>query len=475
MNSKRIFYFPLLFVLLSFQMLAQDFNPDTIKLKEILNQLADKYNVPDYAFAIICKDKITFTADKNKENKGKNYLIGSCSKSYTAYAILKLAEEGKIDLDKPVKKYLPWFELKNKNYSEKVTVRNLLNHKSGIERQYGFFNLKTNDAAKYEQGLAKFIKNIDVNSAPGTAFLYSNTNYNLLGLVIQKVTGQSYSEYMKSILSSDIGLHNTFFCAADNNGHNLIQAYQYLVFNQPFKSKNYYYSDYIVSSGYISSNVLDISNYLKFLLNKTVTNTGDTILSDKNYAALTGINAKGYAMGWFHFKMDSIDVVCHSGLDENYAASYNMFPSLGIGYIILCNSNSFGFCGQVDQEMQSLISGKPNMHYPDNEKLLRWIPNILPIILLLVLIYNTRRWKKHGFQFGFVKKVLPSIRILLGLILSMAGLYLLTSMYQIFVSDMIRFGPDIAWGFILVAILGILSSFIRYFGTYSKLKVKSGI
>jgi CubicO group peptidase (beta-lactamase class C family) len=447
---------------------AQPSKIDTTALNLYIKKLIKKNHVPNTEIAVIKDDSIIYNFTTDKDNSKKNYLIGSCSKSFTALATLKLIEEGNIGLDNPIRQYLPWFEMKNKHYTDSVTVRHLLNHKSGFERQYGYFDPKTDDAATYEKKLAEYIKNIDVRYFPGTAFQYSNLNYVLLGLIIKSTTHQTYSDYMTKSVLPLIGMKNTYFTYRNNQEHNLIQPYQYLIWPLTVKSKNYYYSDNLVPCGYISSNINDLSNYLKFMLHKTVTSSGDTILSLQRYSELTGGNRFGYAMGWFHFVYDSINVVCHTGLNENFTSSLNLYPDLGIGSIAICNVNSFEFCSEIDNELRSQILGKQNPGFNSSEKLMRQSAFILPVVLLLGLFINLKRWKKYGFHFGFYPKILPIFRILIGIFLSVLGLIQISKMYQIFIPDMLRFGPDLGWGLILIAFFGVTSSIIRYFGTYAK-------
>ncbi|RPJ73446.1 MAG: class A beta-lactamase-related serine hydrolase, partial [Alphaproteobacteria bacterium] len=443
---------------------------DKERLTRSLEKLAREYKIPDYSMALVYKDSLYFTLNKNKDNAGKNYLIGSCSKSFTALAVMRLVNEGMIDLDKPVKQYLPWFQMKNPDYTSLVTVRHLLNHKSGFERQYGFFDVKTQKISDYEMSFAAHLKNIDVQSAPGSAFLYSNLNYVMLGLIVWHVSGQSYSDYLLLNFKSEIGLQNTFFKYLENRAHNLVESYLYSIFFRPSRSRDYFYSDFLIPAGYISSNITDISNYLRFMLNRTVTSTGDTILSAESYNLLTGKGHNGYAMGWFRFETDSVEIITHTGLDENFASSFALYPELGLGSAILCNINSLEFCSKVDQEIQNMILGKPTSASSVSfEKIMRWGTSLLPLLILAGLIYNLTRLRKYGACITFIREVMPNLRLLAGLILSLVLIFGITSAYQMFITNSIRFQPDIGWGIVMVAVFGLMSSIARYLGTSAKI------
>lgn len=114
------------------------------------------------------------------------FYIASVTKSFTALAVMQLVEAGKIDLDAPVQQYLPWFELADKEASAKITVRNLLNHASGISEKDG------NRFWASEQGLEEFVRDFDavqLTQPVGSTYQYSNINFGIAGLIVEKVSG----------------------------------------------------------------------------------------------------------------------------------------------------------------------------------------------------------------------------------------------------------------------------------------------
>jgi len=121
------------------------------------------------------------------------FYIGSLSKSFTALAVMQLVEAGKIDLDAPVQTYLPWFELADKDASARITVRNLLNHTSGISTKDG------NRFLASQQGLEETVRGLNIihlTQPVGTTYQYSGLNYTIAGLIVEQVSGQSYGDYV---------------------------------------------------------------------------------------------------------------------------------------------------------------------------------------------------------------------------------------------------------------------------------------
>jgi len=90
---------------------------------------------------------------------------------------------------------------------------------------------------------------------------------------------------------------------------------------------------------------------------------------------------------------------------------------------------------------------------------------IIPLLIGIGLIFNLNRWRKNGNQIGFTPRFLPNLRLVFGVILSIFLLVAVTKMYQMFITNSIRFQPDIGWGLVLIALLGVTSAFVHYFGT----------
>lgn len=135
------------------------------------------------------------------------FRIGSVTKQFTAASILLLAERGKLSVDDPLSKYLPEFDR-----SRKVTLRQLLNHTSGI-RNYtadGFFKRAAREDRTTDE-LVRFIGGLDplYQFEPGAAWSYSNSGYILLGAVIEKVSGQPFDQFLRSNILDPLGLRDT--------------------------------------------------------------------------------------------------------------------------------------------------------------------------------------------------------------------------------------------------------------------------
>jgi len=164
--------------------------------------------------------------EKNDKNgKNKPIHIASVSKVLTAAVILRMVDQEKIGLDDKVSEYLDGF------YYKDITVRMLLNHRSGL-RHYGYFierDVKWDRSKRItNQDILKLINSgeIHLESKPGTRFAYCNTNYSLLALIIEKVSGMRYHEAMSELLFKPLGMKNSFVFDYEKHHDTVSQTYK---------------------------------------------------------------------------------------------------------------------------------------------------------------------------------------------------------------------------------------------------------
>ncbi len=164
--------------------------------------------------------------EKNDKNgKNKPIHIASVSKVLTAAVILRMVDQEKIGLDDKVSEYLDGF------YYKDITVRMLLNHRSGL-RHYGYFierDVKWDRSKRItNQDILKLINSgkIHLESKPGTRFAYCNTNYSLLALIIEKVSGMRYHEAMNELLFKPLGMKNSFVFDYEKHHDTVSQTYK---------------------------------------------------------------------------------------------------------------------------------------------------------------------------------------------------------------------------------------------------------
>ena len=176
------------------------------------SQMKDLH-IPGMALGIVQGDQVAYVHGYGEAGPGKRlvtpqtpFMIGSVSKSFTALAVMQLVEAGKIDLDAPVQTYLPWFRVADAGASAQITVRHLLNQNSGLSRESGLEEETASDLSDeaIESGVRRLADD-ELSRAPGTTFEYSNVNFNILGLIVQTLSGQSYESYIQEHVFDPLG------------------------------------------------------------------------------------------------------------------------------------------------------------------------------------------------------------------------------------------------------------------------------
>ena len=184
----------------------------------IVGQL-DTLNIPGASWAIVDGDQIVHTQSYGSGVKGQAptaqtpFFIGSLTKSFTALAVMQLVEAGKVDLDAPVQRYLPWFAPAGEDTSmlaAPVNVRQLLNQTSGLSQIPGMQGLGNfNDDPGAAEALGRLQAREVLARTDGAVFEYSNSNYNLLGLIVEAASGETYSDYVQTHIFEPLDMQHS--------------------------------------------------------------------------------------------------------------------------------------------------------------------------------------------------------------------------------------------------------------------------
>ncbi len=205
--------------------------------------------------------------EKNSQNKPLH--IASVSKVLTATLIMRLVQEKKIDIDAKVSQYLPNF------YFDDITVRMLLNHRSGL-RHYGYFierDVKWDKSKRItNQDILDLLNSgkVHLETKPGTRFAYCNTNYVLLALIIEKVTGLNYHEAMKKNIFEPLGMNNTFVFDYEKHKDTVSQTYKSTKLRLAFDHLDLVYGDKNIYSTVRDLLKFDLATYSNKFLSKKI-------------------------------------------------------------------------------------------------------------------------------------------------------------------------------------------------------------
>jgi CubicO group peptidase (beta-lactamase class C family) len=161
------------------------------------------------------------------------FIMGSLAKSFTALAVMQLVEQGQVELDAPVQRYLPWFRVADDAASAQITVRHLLNQTSGLSTKTGRAfqgNPDLSDGA-LEQAV-RALRDYPLAQPVGMTYQYSTVNYAVLGLIVQTVSGQSFEDYVQEHIFVPLDMRSSYTSQSAAQAHGLASGCRYW-FGQP--------------------------------------------------------------------------------------------------------------------------------------------------------------------------------------------------------------------------------------------------
>jgi CubicO group peptidase (beta-lactamase class C family) len=298
-------------------------------------------NIPGLALGIIKGDSVVYLKGFGSTGHGKgkvtpetSFIIGSVSKSFTGLAVMQLVERGVIDLNDPIKKYITWFSIGGSEASGKIKILQLLNHTSGIPAIAGNDSGIENSNTIEER--IKVKNNTKLHHPVGSTYEYSSLNYDILGELIQVVSGQSYDEYINRNIFEPLEMTDSFASLGKTSKESLAVGYRPLFgFQIPVEIK---YSMSALPSGYIISTAKDMTHYLTAFINLGRYRNNCILSMDGIIKSQSSFGHKGYGAGWF----SSSYYKWHTGELANYNAYICTVPSEKLGIIMLSNTNDIG-------------------------------------------------------------------------------------------------------------------------------------
>ena len=337
MNTKKLKYITFVILIITqFQSASQEIKDTSWKEIDNLFSALDNANSPGVSIAISWNHEPVYIKsygmadieNKVKVTKETAFNLASLTKQFTAYATLLLAEQGKLSLEDPITKYLPELSF------DKVSIRQLMNQTSGIPSEriasYGSFPRGGKDQ------LLKLYGAQTLASQPGTRWVYNNNNYNLLSIIVERVSGKPLPLFLSDEVFSPLEMKQSYFPfgpgATKEN-----RAYGYMKRNNKFVNvdRNDVFLN-LVGAGGMYSSISDLIKWDKALYNKNYAakerQVDGKYLSGENVSYGAGVNVSNQG------DVFSIEHGGTSGATSTYIAHY---PKYGASIIILIASNYY--------------------------------------------------------------------------------------------------------------------------------------
>lgn len=429
-----------------------------VEVAEISTFIQDQMEIgkiPGISVVVVEGENIVYQksfgyADLKSENKVDQetlFELASNSKAFTGLGILKMIDDGLINMNSNVKEYLPWLTLYYDDSEVDVTVEQLLHHTSGISsKTISMIQISNNDNAL--ENTVKTLVDTNLDTYPGDDFQYATINYDVLGLIIQEVSGVSYEEYILKEILVPLGLSNTYLFNNDDTENKLATGYK-IGFLRPIPYKAPIYRGN-KPAGYIMSNISDIGKWLKLQIGTGDVKVFDNLIAQSHIPdqnVTSPYDDSSYAIGWTVKDREGLEII-HGGNNPNYSSYMVIRPEEEFAVAVLSNINS-SYTSVIGHGIKEkllnndyIYMGRDNYEFIDKIGVV--VILIGSIISLLMLILIVRRILRIVHKKSSIKKLTKRCAIkMIILFVFVCGIsYFLNTIPSIF------FGAS--WGFVFV-------------------------
>lgn len=392
------------------------------------------------------------------------FLLGSISKSFTALAVMQFVEGGEVALDAGIATYLPAFADRP---SGAITVRQLLSHTSGFSTRQG--NYTHIDLTDGEDELARHVDRIaqwNPANEPGLKWEYSNANYQVLGALIETVSGRDFASYVEAEILAPIGMADSF--VADGARHETMALAHRPWFGAKRAMQESATHRVIAPAGGVIASAADVARYLAVMMNGE-----DDVLSAQSKAAMmrpASALSPLYGFGWF---VDAeTQAVFHTGVSPGMDTLAVLRPAEQRGVVVLVNAGGgFGF-----GETNNLLSGigarafglDPPQSGPGWSRkalfvMFALLPAFFSLSLIWVSLHREGLRAKSGLAGGF------SLWFPLAATLALAWVVvdLIPRLFGVSIITLQRFQPDLVLVMLVGAVTGVVLASARIAIAYS--------
>ncbi|MFT6328167.1 MAG: CubicO group peptidase (beta-lactamase class C family) [Bermanella sp.] len=359
------------------------------KVDQLMSAYTDK--TPGVVIGVVRDGKLDFVRSYGLANieydipntRTTPFHMASVSKQFTAFAIVMLAQDGKLSLDEEIHKYLP--ELPK--FEHKVTVRHLLNHTSGIRDHWTLWQMsggRMDDVIRQEDLLRLLHRQQELNFKPGKQYMYSNSGYLLLSEIVSSVSGEKFGDWMQKNVFKPLNMNST----------QIYDDHERIVKNRAY---SYHYSNAGIAKSVLSyansgatslfSTVEDLALWLNNFKTGKIGGI-KTIEELQVQGMLNNGETIRYALGIGVDEENGLRKLSHGGADAGYRSYLSYYPEIDSGIILLSNIATFSG-GLISQDIATAFfsekmtfesqEGQATMQEnstQSNEKAEKWIPNL---------------------------------------------------------------------------------------------------
>lgn len=386
---------------------AKEKKGDLGNIKTFINTNMKRFNVPGASVLVVKDGKVLMSEGFGYRDVEKKlpvtpetlFAIGSCTKAFTAYSACLLAQEGKLDLDKPLRNYYPNLLMDDPYITEHITMRDLLCHRTGFPGH----DLIWYHSKASREDIVNDLKYLKFAHGFREKFHYSNPMFILAGEVIAKVSGKSWDDYIRQNIFIPLGMNNSSTTAEEyEKTPNHATGYKAdpmstdtipdSLYSLPLTKTDYKATNINTAgaAGSINSNIIDMAKWLSLQMNEGKFKGKEMMKKELFlqmhspqmptgglYEAQSPFTPADYCLGWGEMTYRGKYIVQHSGGIDGFASFVTFMPGEKIGIIILTNKDSTHFHSMLASEMYDRLLGLPDNHWSD--KLFKGMNSSLPL------------------------------------------------------------------------------------------------
>lgn len=423
------------------------------QLDKFLNEELSKLSIPNVEVLVVNKDSILYNRSMGESLSSPTYYIGSVSKSLTSYGICKLIEQKKLSLDTRIVEIIP--EIQFHSSQEEITIWHLLTHTSGIMKKSGFMPLPSLGEL---QGEKYRIANKKISPLKHE---YSNLNYELLGLIIESVSGLAFKEYMYKFVFEPLHMKDTKIGNREQLVSQVIDHYQYFG-PFPIKSQQLNFSTSSIPAGFICSSSEDLGNYLQVNLSNGTVNNEAVVDSNllQSMRTVWDESEYGYALGWKKGKYNDYKFYQHLGSTANSYSGIFFIPERELGFVFLINSNSLSFSESIAEGILNILTSGKQKEVSRFEFFLRIGVLIGYLLIFGNFLFKLLKLSKNDLLINRRKRL---ANLMINISLLIALFFVFPAIAQIPFSSFLKLQPDIGYLMLLSLVFPLILDVVKMY------------
>jgi CubicO group peptidase (beta-lactamase class C family) len=425
----------------------------------VRDQLAASH-VPEAAYAVLDHGRVSSGGWGQGVDADTPFVIGSISKSFTALAVMQLVDRGDVTLDAPVRRYVPDF--RSADPDAVITVRQLLEQTSGLPTSAGFDVIEHPELSLRArvQGAA----DVHLVSSPGEVFHYCNLNYAILGYLVERVSGQTFGDYVTAHIFKPLAMTHSYASIRAARAAGMPEGST--VWFGATIHRNTPDAVGALPDGYLTSTANDMAHYLQMQLGDGSYH-GERLVSaaslrDMHTAAtptppdVVAESTSGYGFGWAVGKLDGHVLLAHDGDTTGYHANMALLPETGQAIVVLTSRN--GFLTDPSSAYRAGLTAMVESPAPTPSSSFAWTYVIVDAVAVAVLLamavslLRRGRWaaraQRKAARRGRVRAVAPTVLVdlLLAVLVYVgvfAGVGMMMQGFALSVGVTFAFAPDV--------------------------------